>query len=157
MENFINIAVVQKEQIDCYNNEINNLKISLENNEEKIEILELENKSLEAEISPVQIKISKLENEKKFNINKMNFDNLNDIFNNIEKLKNEKNVLDEKIKEVNDQIFIFQNENMKILKEIDNKTKLYVDIEGELKSENIHYIKSYENILNDLPENLKEN
>ncbi len=157
MENFINIAVVQKEQIECYNNEINNLKISLENNEEKIEILELENKSLEAEISPVQLKISKLENEKKFNINKMKFEYLTEIFNNIEKLKNEKNVLNEKIKEVNDQIFIFQNENMKILKEIDNKTKLYVDIEGELKSENIHYIKSYENILNDLPENLKNN
>ena len=157
MENFINIAVVQKEQIECYNNEINNLKISLENNEEKIEILELENKSLEAEISPVQLKISKLENEKKFNINKMKFEYLTEIFNNIEKLKNEKNVLNEKIKEVNEQIFIFQNENMKILKEIDNKTKLYVDIEGELKSENIHYIKSYENILNDLPENLKNN
>ena len=157
MENFINIAVVQKEQIECYNNEINNLKVSLENNEEKIEILELENKSLEAEISPVQLKISKLENEKKFNINKMRFEYLNEIFINIEKLKNEKNVLNEKIKEVNDQIFILQNENMKFLKEIDNKTKLFVDVEGELRSENIHYIKSYENILNDLPENLRNN
>ena len=157
MENFINIAIVQKEQIECYNNEINNLKISLDNNEEKIEILELENKSLEAEITPVQLKIAKLENEKKFNINKMKFEYLNEIFNNIEKLKNEKNVLNEKIKEVNDQIFILQNENMKCLKEIDNKIKLFVDIEGELKSENIHYIKSYENILNDLPENLKNN
>ena len=157
MENFINIAIVQKEQIECYNNEINNLKISLDNNEEKIEILELENKSLEAEITPVQLKIAKLENEKKFNINKMKFEYLNEIFNNIEKLKNEKNVLNEKIKEVNDQIFILQNENMKCLKEIDNKIKLFVDIEGELKSENIHYIKSYESILNDLPENLKNN
>ena len=157
MENFINIAVVQKEQIECYNNEINNLKVSLENNEEKIEILELENKSLEAEISPVQLKISKLENEKKFNINKMRFEYINEIFINIEKLKNQKNVLNEKIKEVNEQIFIFQNENMKFLKEIDNKTKLFVDVEGELRSENIHYIKSYESILNDLPENLKNN
>ena len=157
MENFINIAVVQKEQIECYNNEINNLKVSLENNEEKIEILELENKSLEAEISPVQLKISKLENEKKFNINKMRFEYINEIFINIEKLKNQKNVLNEKIKEVNEQIFIFQNENMKFLKEIDNKTKLFVDVEGELRSENIHYIKSYENILNDLPENLRNN
>ena len=118
MENFINIAIVQKEQIECYNNEINNLKISLDNNEEKIEILELENKSLEAEITPVQLKIAKLENEKISNI---------------------------------------QNQNMKFLKDIDDKTKLYIDVEGELRSENIHYIKSYESILNDLPENLKNN
>ena len=157
MENFINIAVVQKEQIECYNNEINNLKVSLENNEEKIEILELENKSLEAEISPVQLKISKLENEKKFNINKMRFLYINKIFINIEKLKNQKNEINEKIKEVNEQIFIFQNENMKFLKEIDNKTKLCGDVEGELRSENIQYIKSYESILNDLKENLKNN
>ena len=46
---------------------------------------------------------------------------------------------------------------MKFLKDIDDKTKLYIDVEGELRSENIHYIKSYENILNDLPENLRNN
>ena len=157
MENFINVAIVQKEQIESYINEINNLKKILEENEEKVEILELENKSLEAEISPVQIKISKLENEKKFNINKMNFDNLNDIFNNIEELKKLKKELNEKIKEVNEKISNIQNQNMKFLKDIDDKTKLYIDVEGELRSENIHYIKSYENILNDLPENLKNN
>ena len=157
MENFINVAIVQKEQIESYINEINNLKKILEENEEKVEILELENKSLEAEISPVQIKISKLENEKKFNINKMNFDNLNDIFNNIEELKKLKKELNEKIKEVNEKISNIQNQNMKFLKDIDDKTKLYIDVEGELRSENIHYIKSYENILNDLPENLRNN
>ena len=145
MENFINVAIVQKEQIESYINE------------KKIEILELENKSLEAEISPVQLKISKLENEKKFNINKMNFDNLNDIFNNIEELKTLKKELNEKIKEVNEKISNIQNQNMKFLKDIDDKTKLYIDVEGELRSENIHYIKSYENILNDLPENLRNN
>ena len=157
MENFINVAIVQKEQIESYINEINNLKKILEENEEKVEILELENKSLEAEISPVQLKISKLENEKKFNINKMNFDNLNDIFNNIEELKKLKKELNEKIKEVNEKISNIQNQNMKFLKDIDDKTKLYIDVEGELRSENIHYIKSYENILNDLPENLRNN
>ena len=157
MENFINVAIVQKEQIESYINEINNLKKILEENEEKVEILELENKSLEAEISPVQIKISKLENEKKFNINKMNFDNLNDIFNNIEELKKLKKELNEKIKEVNEKNSNIQNQNMKFLKDIDDKTKLYIDVEGELRSENIHYIKSYENILNDLPENLRNN
>ena len=157
MENFINVAIVQKEQIESYINEINNLKKILEENEEKVEILELENKSLEAEISPVQIKISKLENEKKFNINKMNFDNLNDIFNNIEELKKLKKELNEKIKEVNEKISNIQNQNMKFLKDIDDKTKLYIDVEGELRSENIHYIKSYESILNDLPENLRNN
>ena len=157
MENFINVAIVQKEQIESYINEINNLKKILEENEEKVEILELENKSLEAEISPVQLKISKLENEKKFNINKMNFDNLNDIFNNIEELKTLKKELNEKIKEVNEKISNIQNQNMKFLKDIDDKTKLYIDVEGELRSENIHYIKSYENILNDLPENLRNN
>ena len=157
MENFINVAIVQKEQIESYINEINNLKKILEENEEKVEILELENKSLEAEISPVQLKISKLENEKKFNINKMNFDNLNDIFNNIEELKKLKKELNEKIKEVNEKISNIQNQNMKFLKDIDDKTKLYIDVEGELRSENIHYIKSYESILNDLPENLRNN
>ena len=61
----------------------------------------------------------------------------------------------EKIKKVQEDICALEGDNMKMLNEIDNKTKLYVDIDSELRTEKVHYLKCYESILNELPGHMK--
>lgn len=155
MENFINIEIIQSEQIENYNKEIAKFREIINENEEKIEILDLENKALEAEISPLSLKISKFESEKKLNINKFKFTELPKLFEQINSLKNEKDKYQEKIKKVQENISHLEGENMKLLNEIENKTKLYVDIDSELRNEKVHYIKCFESVLNELPNHMK--
>ena len=155
MENFINIEIIQSEQIENYNKEIAKFREIINENEEKIEILDLENKALEAEISPLSLKISKFESEKKLNINKFKFTELPKLFEQINSLKNEKNKYQEKIKKVQENISNLEGENMKLLNEIENKTKLYVDVDSELRNEKVHYIKCFESVLNELPNHMK--
>ena len=155
MENFINIEIIQSEQIQNYNTEIAKLRESINENEEKIEILDLENKALEAEISPLSLKITKFESEKKFIINKKKFDELQELYEKINTMKAEMEKFQEKIKKVQEDICALEGDNMKMLNEIDNKTKLYVDIDSELRTEKVHYLKCYESILNELPGHMK--
>ena len=155
MENFINIEIIQSEQIQNYNSEIAELRERINENEEKIEILDLEHKALEAEISPLSLKITKFESEKKFIINKKQFDELQSLYDKINEMNIEKKKFQEKIKKVQEDISALEGNNMKLLNEIDNKTKLYVDIDSELRTEKVHYLKCYESILNELPGHMK--
>lgn len=155
MENFINIEIIQSEQIQNYNTEIAKLRENINENEEKIEILDLENKALEAEISPLSLKITKYESEKKFIINKKKFDELQALYERINTMKVEMEKFQEKIKKVQEDICTLEGDNMKMLNEIDNKTKLYIDIDSELRTEKVHYLKCYESILNELPGHMK--
>jgi chromosome segregation ATPase len=155
MENFINIEIIQREQINNYDEDIAELKNNIEINDEKIELLDLENKAIEAEIIPCELKITKYESEKKIITNQMKFEELPTIVNKIKELNKEKEMHQNKIKKIQDEISKFEAQNMQMLNEIENKRKLYVDIDSELRSEKIHYIKCYENVINELPEHLK--
>lgn len=155
MENFLNIEIIQKEQIASYNSEIAALKQLIDFNEDRIELLELETKAVEAEISPCELKITKYESEKKLNASKKEFDDIPKLIKCINQLYKEKEDNQAKIKEIQANLGKIEAENIKLLSEIDNKTKLYIDIESELRGDNIQYIKCYESVLNDLPESMK--
>lgn len=155
MENFLNIEIIQKEQIANYNNEIIALKQFIESNEDRIELLELETNAVEAEISPCELKITKYESEKKLFASKKELDNIPKLIECINELYKEKNDYQKEIKEIQANLNKIEAENIKMLSEIDNKTKLYIDIESELRGDNIQYLKCFENVLNDLPESMK--
>ena len=152
--------ISNKEKIkQIHNNEntIKELLKKLTENNEKIEVLNMQNKRITSEISSVEANIQNFEDTKKAHVAKKQFKDAQIANNEIKKCKESKAQLDVFLKGNLDEIEILNNDNKETNKSINNFNDEIKNCEKNIKEDNDKYLIYLLNILKQFVEDIEDN
>ena len=138
-------------------NAIKELLTKLAENNEKIEVLNMQNKRISSEISSVEASIQNFEDTKKAHVAKKQFKDAQIANNEIKKCQENKSQLNEFLKGNSDEIAILNNDNNLTNKTINDFNEEIKNFEKIIKEDNEKYLKHLLNLLRQFIEDVEDN
>ena len=138
-------------------NAIKELLIKLTDNNEKIEVLNMQNKRISSEIASVEANIQNFEDTKKAHVAKKQFKDAQIANNEIKKCQENKAQLNEFLKGNLDEIKILDNDNKETDKAINDFNDEIKNYEKIIKEDNEKYLINLLNILKQFIEDVEDN
>ena len=147
----------KRKQIHNNENTIKELLKKLTENNEKIEVLNMQNKRISSEISSVEANIQNFEDTKKAHVAKKQFKDAQIANNEIKKCQESKAQLDEFLKGNLEEIEVLNNDNKETNKSINNLNEEIKNCEKCIKEDNDKYLINLLNILKQFIEDVEDN
>ena len=149
--------IKKRKQIHNNENTIKELLKKLTENNEKIEVLNMQNKRISSEISSVESNIQNFEDTKKAHVAKKQFKDAQIANNEIKKCQESKAQLDEFLKGNLEEIEVLNNDNKETNKSINNLNEEIKNCEKCIKEDNDKYLINLLNILKQFIEDVEDN
>ena len=137
-------------------NAIKELLKKLSENNEKIEVLNMQNKRISSEIASVEANIQNFQDTKKAHVAKKQFKEAQIANNEIKKSKENKSQLDMFLKGNLEEIEVLNNDNKETNKSIDDFNEEIKNLEKIIKEDNDKYLLNLLNILKQFIEDIEE-
>ena len=147
----------KRKQIHNNENTIKELLKKLTENNEKIEVLNMQNKRISSEIASVEANIQNFEDTKKAHVAKKQFKDAQIANNEIKKCKESKAQLDEFLKGNLEEIEVLNNDNKETNTSINNLNEEIKNCEKNIKEDNDKYLINLLNILKQFIEDVEDN